>query len=369
MKKFIINFAVTFFLGCSICMAQQDFTVKGKITGWPGKYINLETKGENPFKDSVENVDGSFEFIGKTEEVANAFLVNKEGENPEFKFFFLEPGNIQIQGDYKNLASAKVTGSKYTDQYQQIKDIHNAKKNKVDSLYALVDGEKDKEKSKGYFREMEELDKLDIESTKEFIKSHPKNPATIYELGGLSMKLDYPTLKALFDGLDVSVRESVNAEALKTSVINLGNIQVGKIAPNFIQPDSTSKNIQLTDFKGKYVLLDFWASWCIPCRKEHPNLVQAYAKYKEKGFEILGVSIDTKDEEWRWKRAIENDGVTWTQVSDLKGQHNEAAKLYVIQMVPSNFLIDPSGKIIATNLMGDNLNKKLEELLGSNNTF
>jgi len=343
-------------------MAQQNYSVKGKITNWPGDFIFLETNGNVSIKDSVKNVDGSFEFKGTINGVSNAFLVNKAANEPAYKFFFLAPADIHIEGSYEDLSNAKVSGSKFTTEYQEIQNIHNVKKNKVDSLYNLADLEKNKDKSQIYFNEIEKLNKIDLEASKDFISNKTNNPAVIYELSSISLKVDYPSLQSLFDKLDPELKESKQALDFKTYLTNLGNIQIGKLAPNFSQPDSSSKIIQLSDFKGKYVLLDFWASWCVPCRRENPNLLQAYKQYKDKGFEIFGVSIDTKDEDWRWKRAIQNDGLIWTQVSDLKGPENDAAKLYAIQVIPSNYLIDPSGKIIATNLMGEELNKKLQEI-------
>ena len=350
-------------LGNSV-MAQENFTVKGKITGWQGKYIHLETRGNQVLKDSVENKDGSFEFKGQVHGATNAFLVSKDEQNPVFRFFFLEPGTTTIQGEFDNLSTAQVSGSELSAAYQRIKDIHEVKKAKIDSIYNFIHSEKDQAKVKGYYREIEALNAKDVEDVREFIAANPKNPGAIYELFTISGNVDYPTLSALYNTVDASVRDSEQGKDLKAYVTNLGNIQLGKIAPDFVQPDSTQKEIRLSDFKGKYVLLDFWASWCIPCRKEHPNLLAAYKKYKDKGLEILGVSIDTKEEEWRWKRAIQNDGVIWPQVSDLRAQKNAAAQLYAIQVVPTNFLIDPSGKIIAKNLMGEELNKKLAELLG-----
>jgi len=139
---------------------------------------------------------------------------------------------------------------------------------------------------------------------------------------------------------------------------------VGKQAIDFTQPDANGNTISLSSFKGKYVLVDFWASWCAPCRKESPNLVKAYEKYRSKNFEILGVSLDQNKE--KWLKAINDDHYTWTQVGDIKGWENAAAREYGIQGIPFNVLLDPNGVIIARNLRGEALEKKLEEILKTN---
>jgi peroxiredoxin len=139
---------------------------------------------------------------------------------------------------------------------------------------------------------------------------------------------------------------------------------IGAIAPDFTLPDANGTPVTLSSYKGKYVLIDFWASWCGPCRQENPNVVKAYNKYKTKKFTIIGVSLDKPGAKDAWMSAIKNDGLTWTQVSDLQFWDNKAAKLYGITSIPQNFLLDPTGKIIAKNLRGGDLEAKLAEIFG-----
>jgi peroxiredoxin len=160
---------------------------------------------------------------------------------------------------------------------------------------------------------------------------------------------------------DSAVTAQVNA-ALQAAQ-NTKVWQPGETAPLFSQPDSTGKMIKLADFRGKIILLDFWASWCMPCRQENPNLVKAYEKFKKDGFEILSISVDDSTRRREWLDAIRKDNMNWVHASDLKGgDNNEAAKLYEISFIPQNFLLDRNGKLLATNLLGDALDKKLEDI-------
>ena len=149
-------------------------------------------------------------------------------------------------------------------------------------------------------------------------------------------------------------------QALQNRVSILKSVEVGQVAPDFTMNDSTGKPVMLSSLKGKVLLVDFWASWCMPCREENPNLVALYGKYHPKGFDIFGVSFDSKRD--RWLKAIADDSLTWTHVSDLSGWDNAAGKLYGIRSIPSNVLLDTTGVIIAKNLRGDDLKVKLEEL-------
>jgi peroxiredoxin len=139
-------------------------------------------------------------------------------------------------------------------------------------------------------------------------------------------------------------------------------IHIGTIPPDFTQNDPNGKPITLSGFRGKYLLIDFWASWCGPCRRENPNVVKAYDKYRDKGFEVLGVSLDSEKGRDNWINDIKEDGLVWTQVSDLKYWKNAVAVQFGIHSIPQNFLLDPTGKIVDMNLRGEELNKKLAEI-------
>lgn len=198
-----------------------------------------------------------------------------------------------------------------------------------------------------------------------FIKKHPQSYFSLealVELGGKD--IDVQKITPLFEKLSARVRNSKEGRAFAKVLYDKGPTSVGAYAPDFEQPDVQGNIVKLSDFKGRYVLLDFWASWCGPCRAENPAVVKAYNAYKDKSFTVLGVSLDKEDKRAAWQQAIEKDGLVWTQVADLQGWENAAAKLYEVRAIPQNYLIDPNGKIIAKNLRGEALQAKLKELLG-----
>lgn len=172
---------------------------------------------------------------------------------------------------------------------------------------------------------------------------------------------DYKEMKVLFKKLDKNVKKSNEGKVFERYLKNLENVSIGKKAPGITQFDVDGNPYSLQNLKGKYVLIDFWASWCPPCREENPNLVSTYAEFKDKNFEILGVSFDKNFDSW--KKAIKDDNLTWKHISDLQHWNNGAAGIYGVKAIPQNVLVDPNGIIIARNLHGEALKSKLREIL------
>ena len=198
-----------------------------------------------------------------------------------------------------------------------------------------------------------------------FIKTHPDYIVSADALKDAVGYLpdDIRIYDKLFNGLSKDVQKSATGVSLKKNIDAFMAVRIGAEAPLFTSPDTAGNAINLKDFRGKYVLLDFWASWCGPCREENPNVVKAYAQFKDKNFTVLGVSLDQKNKHDAWVKAINDDGLIWNHVSDLKYWDNAVAKLYAIRSIPQNFLIDPKGKIVGANLRGEELFKKLQELI------
>jgi len=221
----------------------------------------------------------------------------------------------------------------------------------------------------------EQIDAIDNEKREkvygEYAKNNSGSPIALYALrqyAGWDINAD--EVEPLFNRLPASVQQYPSAIELKEAVDIAKKTGIGKMAMEFSQNDTLDNPVKLSSFKGHYVLVDFWASWCGPCRAENPNVVKVYNKYKDKNFSILSVSLDRPGQKERWLKAIHDDGLTWTHVSDLKFWDNEVAKLYGIKAIPQNLLLDPEGKIIGKNLQGDELDQKVCEAVdGSKKSF
>ncbi|OUJ71972.1 TlpA disulfide reductase family protein [Hymenobacter crusticola] len=197
-----------------------------------------------------------------------------------------------------------------------------------------------------------------------YVTTHPDVPASLDSLKeAVGQVPDYEKTTKLYNALSAAVRNTPAGKAYGEQLERIKLVAVGQQAPNFTQQTPDGRQVSLADYRGKYVLVDFWASWCGPCRAENPNVIKVYNQFKDKNFDILGVSLDKDQAREKWLKAIQDDKLAWTQVSDLKGWENQVALLYRVQAIPQNFLIDPSGKIVATNLRGEDLHATLSKLI------
>ena len=357
--------------------AQDAYTIKGKVGAHnePVKaYLMYAAEGKR-VTDSVVLKNGEFTFSGTVKSPVSATVALSYGPSApraatqgEAVRIYLEKGDILIQSK-DSMRNATVKGglnnADNTELNNLMKDV-NDRNNALMARYYAASPEMQKDEAfrSGLMAESEKIEKDREELLKQFLPKHTKSSVSldvVKQLAGSTP--DYAEIYPLFAKLSPEVQ---NSEAGKTYLQYLNNIKavsIGATAPEFTQNDPEGKPVSLASFRGKYVLIDFWASWCGPCRAENPNVVKAYNNYKDKNFTILGVSLDQPNAKDKWLKAISDDNLTWTQVSDLAFWDNAVAKQYAVRSIPQNFLIDPQGKIIAKNLRGEELNKKLSELI------
>ncbi|MBS1626510.1 MAG: AhpC/TSA family protein [Bacteroidetes bacterium] len=293
-------------------------------------------------------------------------VLNNKTTKKDIAFLFLEKGKASVES-VDSFSNVKVKGSKANDEFVKLTALAKPYNDKMQALsmqYGALLKEQKKDEAKKIEEQLDELDaKLNDEVYGNYAKNNPQSPLALYALQRYAGYENPEKAEPIFNTLPASVQESTAGAALKNKMEVSKKTGIGKYAMNFTQNDTLGNPVSLSSFKGKYVLVDFWASWCGPCRRENPNVVKAYNKYKDKGFHILSVSLDQPNAKDKWIKAIHDDHLTWTHVSDLKFWDNEVAKMYGIQAIPANLLLDPEGKIIAKNLRGEDLDAKLAAVL------
>lgn len=356
--------------------AASAFTVKSavNITEPVEKIYFYYNDGEKNTIDSVDVVNGGFQFRGNIPEPGLATIrlkmVKQPGEEKQ-KYvtisFFLEAGESRfVAGDSAGLY--KMEGGQAQMDYIKLKKMLAPFEDKLVPLsadYAVARKNKNKEEMQRLEAIFEKADSEIKEQVYEkFISEKRRSPVALYAVKQYAgWDLDPAKVEPLFASLPESTRNYPSAIKFKESIETAKKTAVGAMAMDFTQNDTLGRAVSLSSFRGKYVLVDFWASWCGPCRVENPNIVKVFNQYKDKGFTVLGVSLDRDNGKEKWLKAIHDDNLTWTHVSDLKYWDNEVAKQYGIRAIPQNILVDPSGKIVARNLTGKKLEDKLAELI------
>jgi peroxiredoxin len=354
----------------------QDFTVNGTLQNitLPVNKVFYSYRADGvTVRDSVAPTDGKYSFSGKIAEplMVTIFVRYKnDAQGKPIKMFqprdyasvFVAPGAVQVSS-VDSFSNVKVKGSKAHDAYlsltEKTKPV-NDKMQAASKAYSAAYQAKDSATMKTLDATFDALDLEMKEVYKGYLATNNNSPIAMYALGQMAgWDINPEVVEPIYKALSEPARATPSGKAFAEKIVTAKKTAVGAMAMDFTQNDTLDVPVSLSSFKGKYVLIDFWASWCGPCRQENPNVVKAFQTYNAKGFTVLGVSLDQPGAKDKWMKAIHDDNLTWTQVSDLKYWDNQVAKQYGIQAIPQNFLVDPAGKIIAKNIRGEELSSKL----------
>lgn len=353
--------------------ALKEVSITGKVkSASPGNKVFFETNGQPATRLDSATLDrnNAFTLKSRVPDGGGVYIVNIAGSQKVA--VLLEGGeNLTMTADgyQTDLKTGKkgeavVTGSKNMEfynklmnQYEEIRLKNTAWQNQ----YNDAASKRDQKTMDAVMVKSEAASKAFTDNIKAMLPEMGTSLAALFATNFLSVETDFPTLDALAQRFEKENPNSPQARGFIGNIARIRGLMVGGVAPEIALNDTTGNAVALSSLRGKYVLIDFWASWCGPCRMENPNVVRMYNKYKDKGFTIYSVSLDQNRE--NWVKAIRNDNLTWTHVSDLRYWQSAAAQQYGVTGIPKTFLIDKEGKIIAKDLRGPALEQKLEEVL------